>query len=179
VSFGQIWAPWRIGYLTDLSSQESKNSSDSTGGIPSCFLCQAVEGDARSHWVVAQFPRSFIVLNRFPYNNGHLLLAPLRHEGRLEQLTAEERIELIEVMARVIPRLEESLRADGFNIGLNLGHAAGAGVPGHLHWHIVPRWAGDTNFMPVVAGVKVIPQALEALWELLNRELTPVSDEFR
>jgi ATP adenylyltransferase len=111
------------------------------------------------------------VLNRYPYNNGHVLVAPLRHYGRLDQLSSAELCELTGEISRMVSLLETVLHPDGFNVGLNLGRVAGAGLPGHLHWHIVPRWNGDTNFMPVLASVHVIPQSLEELWEALTGEL--------
>ena len=112
------------------------------------------------------------VLNRYPYNNGHLLIAPRRHVARLDGLTTEEERELAGTLAQMVCTLEQVIRPQGFNIGLNLGEAAGAGLPGHLHWHLVPRWNGDTNFMPLVADVNVIPQSLDALWELMTEALS-------
>ncbi len=112
-----------------------------------------------------------VVLNRYPYNNGHLLVAPQRHVGELHEMTPEEHIECISLLARLTCLYRERINAEGFNIGLNLGRAAGAGLPGHLHWHLVPRWAGDTNFMPALAGTRVIPQSLDALWEMLKGAL--------
>ena len=114
-----------------------------------------------------------VMLNRYPYNNGHLLVAPLEHLARLDRLGDELHLELARTTTRMIAALEKTIHPDGFNVGLNLGRVAGAGLPGHLHWHVVPRWNGDTNFMPTVAAVHVIPQALEALWELLVEELRP------
>jgi ATP adenylyltransferase len=110
---------------------------------------------------------ALVVLNRYPYNNGHLLIAPRRHVGELSQMTPDEHLECMEALASLSQVYREKLNAEGFNIGLNIGRVAGAGLPGHLHWHLVPRWAGDNNFMPVMAGVRVIPQSLEALWEML------------
>jgi ATP adenylyltransferase len=121
--------------------------------------------------VVLRSRHSITVLNRYPYNNGHLLAAPLRHVGRLDELQAEEQIELSQTLTQMVGLLEKVIQPQGFNVGLNLGRAAGAGLPGHLHWHIVPRWIGDTNFMPMLAGVNVIPQSLDALWELLTHAL--------
>lgn len=112
-----------------------------------------------------------MVLNRFPYNNGHLLIAPRAHKGQLDQLDAEEILETQENLRRMVRVLNRVMHADGYNIGLNLGRVAGAGLPGHLHWHLVPRWHGDTNFMPVVADVKVIVQSLDALYDLLVTNL--------
>jgi ATP adenylyltransferase len=109
-----------------------------------------------------------VVLNRFPYNNGHLLVAPIAHKGNLHDLTSGELLETMETVRRMVCVLDTAMKPAGYNIGLNLGHAAGAGLPGHLHWHIVPRWNGDTNFMPVLADVKVIVQSLDALYDLIR-----------
>ena len=106
-------------------------------------------------------------MNKYPYNNGHLLVTPKRHVGNIAELTPEEHLELMSTVTKMIEKIKAVMNPDGFNVGLNLGRVAGAGLPGHLHWHIVPRWNGDTNFMPVFADVKVIPQSLDALWELL------------
>jgi ATP adenylyltransferase len=111
--------------------------------------------------------QSVVVLNRFPYNNGHLLIAPRAHKGRLQDLGPEEVLETMATMTRMVDLLSRLMRPEGYNIGLNLGEAAGAGLPGHLHWHVVPRWNGDTNFMPIVGDTKVIAQSLEALYDLL------------
>src|SRR5262249_30282266 len=108
---------------------------------------------------------------RFPYNNGHLLVAPLRHEGGLLGLHAEELLDSMEVIRRAVKALDALMQPAGYNVGLNLGEAAGAGLPGHLHWHVVPRWHGDTNFMPVLADTKVIVQSLDALYVLLRERL--------
>jgi ATP adenylyltransferase len=114
-----------------------------------------------------------IILNRFPYNNGHLLVAPLAHKGRLDELNEAEHVDLQRLIAKYTALFERLMKAEGFNVGLNLGKVAGAGLPGHLHWHVVPRWHGDTNFMPAVAGLRVIPQALDALWEMLREANSP------
>jgi ATP adenylyltransferase len=113
-----------------------------------------------------------VVLNRFPYNNGHLLVAPRSHKGRLSELDPSETLETMQTVSRMVDLLAEIMNPDGYNIGLNLGRVAGAGLPGHLHWHIVPRWAGDTNFMPVLADAKVIPQSLDSLYDLLASHLS-------
>ena len=137
-----------------------------------CFLCRDVaEQHDRENLVVHRGEQTLTVLNRYPYNNGHLLIAPRRHVARLDQLTDDEHLEAMRQSTLLVSVLEKAMNAEGFNIGLNLGRAAGAGLPGHLHWHIVPRWNGDTNFMPALAGVKVIPQSLDALWELLASAL--------
>jgi ATP adenylyltransferase len=141
------------------------------GAEPNCFLCRAAaDADDRTNLVVARGQHTFVVLNRFPYNNGHLMVCPLEHRATLDQLTAELHLELSETITRLVGILSRAMQAEGFNIGLNLGRAAGAGVPGHLHWHIVPRWTGDTNFMPVLADTSVLPQSLDALFDLLRGE---------
>jgi ATP adenylyltransferase len=174
VEYEQIWAPWRLEYImgNDKPPEAATAMSVLPGGEVGCFLCQSVpEGDDGRRLVVQRGACSMTVLNRYPYNNGHLLVAPRRHVARLDQLDAPEQLDLSQTMARMVRLLEKTLKPEGFNVGLNLGRVAGAGVPGHLHWHIVPRWSGDTNFMPVVAGIRVIPQSLEALWDALRREL--------
>ena len=112
-----------------------------------------------------------VVLNRFPYNNGHLLIAPLEHKGSFEELTEDELLASQIEIQKYLKLLQNSMNPDGFNVGLNLGKVAGAGLPGHLHWHIVPRWNGDTNFMPVLADTKVIPQSLQSLYNLLKEQI--------
>lgn len=177
--FEQIWAPWRLSYVqsTDPSPPDSCEKLDLLPGAdPACFLCQAAADPAsRRRWVVARGETTLTVLNRYPYNNGHLLVAPKRHLGGLEELAPGEHLEIAATITRLVGVLTETLKAEGFNIGLNLGRTAGAGLPDHLHWHIVPRWFGDTNFMPSLAGVKVIPQSLDTLWELLSERLAPRS----
>jgi ATP adenylyltransferase len=155
----QLWAPWRLAYVATAKAPAA--------GDP-CFLCRGLaEDDDRHNLIAWRGPRSVVVLNRFPYNNGHLLIAPRAHKAALDDLDGDELQEVMETLRRSVRLLTELMRPDGFNVGLNLGAAAGAGLPGHLHWHIVPRWHGDTNFMPILADVKVIVQSLDALWELL------------
>ena len=139
------------------------------GGDPACFLCRATIGsDDRDRLVVERGQCSLTVLNRYPYNNGHLLVAPVRHVARLDQLEAAEQLDLVQTIARMIGLLERTIRAEGVNVGLNLGQVAGAGLPGHVHWHIVPRWQGDTNFMPVIGGLRVIPEAVADTYNQLK-----------
>ena len=158
----QLWAPWRLAYI--LKAKESDDSG--------CFLCRDRDDSADAeNYVVARSEHAMSVLNAFPYNNGHLMVAPLSHKGALEELTDDELLDCMHGVQRMVASLKRVLAPDGFNIGLNLGKAAGAGLPGHLHWHIVPRWNGDTNFMSVVDDVTVIPQSLAALYELLVAEL--------
>jgi ATP adenylyltransferase len=172
----RLWAPWRLAYLQgSLREDESTRSEPSwlAGADENCFLCRdaATPADDRRNLVVWRGTETFAVLNRFPYNNGHLLVAPLDHKARLDQLSAAAHVEAMQLLARVCGIVEQKMNASGFNVGLNLGKSAGAGVPGHLHWHLVPRWDGDINFMPVTANVKVLPQALEDLWEMLSDAL--------
>ena len=176
----RIWAPWRLTYV-QATDQESPSPTPALEFLPDadpdCFICQAVaDSNSRNRLVVARGEVSLTILNRYPYNNGHLLIAPRRHVGDLEDLTPEEHLEMAQTITRLVAVLRAELRAEGFNVGLNLGKVAGAGLPGHLHWHIVPRWNGDTNFMPALAGVKVIPQSLDALWELLTERLAHGAD---
>lgn len=174
-----LWAPWRLAYIKGNESKEEPARAPLpllAGGEADCFLCRdAVDEPQAANLIVERSNRSLVVLNRFPYNNGHLLIAPLRHVGQLGELTEEEQLDCLRLVSRLIGQLDQLMHPEGFNVGLNLGRAAGAGVPGHLHWHIVPRWSGDTNFMPVLANVKVIPQSLEALWELLRQSSTSES----
>jgi ATP adenylyltransferase len=175
----QLWAPWRLAYVTGEAGAPRENAATSElkllpGADPDCFICRAV-ADSKDHenLVVERTGHSVVVLNRFPYNNGHLLLSPLTHKGRIDELSSHELIDLQQLIAKYVGLYERLMNAEGFNVGLNLGRAAGAGVPGHLHWHLLPRWTGDTNFMPTVVGVKVIAQSLEALWELLRDANSP------
>lgn len=174
-SFEQLWAPWRMAYIQgdDPAIKSPKNTQKLLPGAdPECFICQGVvECNDRDRLVLRRTEHSIVLLNRFPYNNGHLLVAPKHHKGRMDELTIEEQHDLAEEMTRMVTLLDKIVHPEGFNVGLNLGRVAGAGLPGHLHWHIVPRWNGDTNFMTTLAAVKVIPQALETLWEVLRKEL--------
>ena len=161
----QLWAPWRMAYVAQ--SKEPPNEGD-------CFLCSGLAGpDDRASLLALRTPHSAVFLNRYPYNSGHLLVVPRAHKATLAELTVEELLDSMETVRKVIATLQELMRPDGFNVGVNLGRAAGAGVPGHLHWHVVPRWGGDTNFMPVIGDVNVIVQALDALYDLLKAKWGP------
>ncbi|HYT90921.1 MAG TPA: HIT domain-containing protein [Gemmataceae bacterium] len=159
----QLWAPWRLAYVATPRPPAAEDP---------CFICEGLAADDdRRNLITLRTPLSVVVLNRFPYNNGHLLVAPRAHKGGLHQLDAGEILETQLTLRRMVALIDGLMRPDGYNIGLNLGRAAGAGLPGHLHWHIVPRWHGDTNFMPVLTDVKVIVQSLDALYELLTERL--------
>jgi len=143
----------------------SATGSESTG----CFFCEKLAaGNDEASYILARRGSAFVILNAFPYNPGHLMVAPVRHVGELEELTNDELGDASALLQRSIRALKESSTPDGFNVGMNLGRVAGAGVPGHLHWHVVPRWNGDTNFMPVIADTKVLPEALAQTYSRLE-----------
>jgi ATP adenylyltransferase len=155
-----LWAPWRLSYV--------ETAAKPTAGIDPCFICAGLSAnDDRTNLIALRTPLSTVFLNRYPYNNGHLLIAPREHKGTLAELSPEELLDTMETLRKAIRTLDELMHPDGYNVGLNLGRAAGAGLPGHLHWHLVPRWNGDTNFMPVLGDVKVIVQALDTLYQML------------
>jgi ATP adenylyltransferase len=169
-----LWAPWRIGYVVGDEREDPAAGVRPERWRPTadhdCFLCRAAAAAPthdRALGVLERTAHACVVLNRFPYANGHLLVAPLDHRADLAALSAAERLDLQERLVRWMAVIGRSLEAQGFNVGLNVGAVAGAGLPGHLHWHLVPRWPGDVNFMPSVAGIRVLPQALDALWEQL------------
>jgi len=151
----QLWAPWRKSYIEQGTS----------GG---CIFCDNAKGrnDRKNH-IVSRAATCFSMLNLFPYNGGHLMVAPFRHVAVLDGLEDRELAGLIALVRDSISLLKRALRPDGFNVGMNLGLVAGAGVAHHVHVHVVPRWSGDTNFMPVISGTKVIPQALDEMYEML------------
>ncbi|MBK9120817.1 MAG: HIT domain-containing protein [Phycisphaerales bacterium] len=153
-----LWAPWRMEYIDSLGTTDE-----------ACFLCAAErspEQDA-ANYVLWRGPSTIVLLNRFPYSSGHLLIAPREHRAAPEDLSDATLLELMQQARNLKQALAAALNAQGFNLGMNLGHCAGAGLPGHLHLHIVPRWAGDVNFMAVLADVKVIPQSLAKVRELI------------
>lgn len=155
----RLWAPWRIRYVSAPTSTQA------------CLFCRKASHPAnRRHLIVKRGETAFVLLNRFPYNNGHVMVAPYRHVSDWSRLTPSEILEIIELMRQVQQLLTAVLHPDGFNIGCNIGRVAGAGVVGHLHVHVVPRWIGDTNFMPVCADTKVISQSLLALYDCLHQE---------
>ncbi len=157
-----LWAPWRMGYVAGQKEA-------------GCIFCAASAApDRRSSLVFIQHP-ALVMLNKFPYVNGHLLVAPRTHAADPSALAADEFRVLTDVVRRVISAVTEAFRPDGLNIGMNLGVAAGAGVADHLHWHIVPRWIGDTNFMPMLAEVRIMPEHLEATYDRLRPVLEPLN----
>jgi ATP adenylyltransferase len=144
------------------------------GGAGECIFCVGgeEEGDWRRRLLLRRSPRSLVMLNKFPYNNGHLLIAPRRHKGRLDELSGEEFSDLMAVLRSAVSAVDRAFGPQGINVGMNLGRCAGAGIEAHLHWHVVPRWEGDTNFMPVVGETKVISQHLmetyDRLWAVFD-----------
>jgi ATP adenylyltransferase len=142
--------------------QEAKEGQGGDG----CIFCAIPEKEPER--VLVRDELAYVVLNKFPYNPGHLLVVPLRHVGDLEDTTSQENADLQALLQRSIRALRRTAAPDGFNIGLNLGRTAGAGIPEHLHWHIVPRWSGDTNFMPVVGDTRVLPELLVETYRRLK-----------
>jgi ATP adenylyltransferase len=145
----QIWTPWRMKYLEDEAYPDE------------CPFCLARDqANQEEMLLVHQGKRTFIVLNRYPYTTGHMLVLPLEHREKLSEIDPETQAEMMETISYAMEVLHEVYQPEGFNVGLNMGSAAGAGIPKHLHWHIVPRWSGDTNYMTVAGGVRVLPELL-------------------
>ncbi len=157
-----LWAPWRMTYI-------EKSSSDNPGG--DIFVDLPAEQDDAKNFILFRGTHAFVMLNAFPYSGGHILVAPYRQVPDLEGLNDSELLEINQLLAKSVRWLKGSHRPDGFNIGINLGKAAGAGIPVHIHWHIVPRWNGDTNFMTTVGDVRVIPQSLEDCYAKVRQEI--------
>ncbi len=150
----KLWAPWRVKYINQIGKHKG------------CVFCRILEDKKdEKNFVFIRKKHTFAVLNIYPYNNGHTLVLPLRHVADLEKLTRAERDELMDLVQEVKRLSDEVLEPSGYNIGINLGRTAGAGFPGHLHWHIVPRWKGDANFMPVVGDTRVISQSLKEVYK--------------
>ena len=164
--YRNIWAPWRMEYIESLG-----------GEVKGCFLCDhrdQADRDAEN-FVLFRGRDSYALLNRFPYTGGHALIAPYAHVANLDGLDAPSLVEIMRFARDLQAIMAKALRAQGFNIGINIGRCAGAGLPGHLHLHVVPRWNGDTNFMPLLGGARVIPVALSRLRE----ELLAAAEEMK
>jgi len=154
----QIWAPWRMAYI----------GGDRDDG---CVFCdKAASAEDEQNLVLLRGEKTFVLMNLYPYNNGHLLVIPKRHVGEMEDLDEVEMMELFQ-MTRKMVKVLGCFKPQGFNVGINIGSAAGAGIPGHFHIHIVPRWIGDTNFMPVFGDVRVISESLEGTYKKLKQSL--------
>jgi ATP adenylyltransferase len=167
-----LYAPWRISYIRSLT----KPAPDAP-----CFLCEAASAATDEHrrerLVLWQTEHSVVLLNRYPYTNGHLMIAPKAHHPDLDLLSPAEQADLMAQTAEAVKLLRRAVSAQGFNIGINLGRCAGAGVPGHLHQHVVPRWAGDVNFMHVIGETRIVPEAISQMYAELvrvRRELVAV-----
>ncbi len=165
-----LYAPWRMDYIRSLDQSGS-----------GCFICEAAtattDEQRRQRLVLWVSEHSVVLINRFPYTNGHLLVAPRVHKAELEELSHKELCDLQSQTVEAIRLLKGCVSAQGFNVGINLGRCAGAGVPGHVHQHIVPRWAGDTNFMHVVGETEVVPQAMSQLWQELTLAREQMSEQ--
>jgi ATP adenylyltransferase len=156
----RLWAPWRSQYV----KKEEKGEG--------CIFCEKPrENKDEENYILLRGETCLVMLNIFPYNNGHLMIAPYRHISSLEEINPEESREMMELLGRMIKLLREVLQPEGFNVGMNLGRAGGAGVVDHIHLHIVPRWIGDYNFMPLLSETKVIPEALEQTYRELKKRL--------
>lgn len=161
-----LWSPWRRAYV-ETPEQE-----------PGCLFCnRAAQSDGPENLILARGRHAFVILNRFPYTGGHLMIVPFAHTARLEALSDEALAELMQLAARALAALRRAFGAPAFNLGANLGEAAGAGVADHVHLHVVPRWPGDTNFMTTTADVRVIPIALEQAYDRLRAAWDPPSGE--
>ncbi len=164
MSHENLWAPWRMSYI--------RREHHAAAPPMACFLCSyhaANPAEDRENLLLERTAHCLVVMNRYPYNNGHLLIAPASHGGELAGCSPAVLNDAILQVQRWVQLLSAHMRPEGFNVGLNLGRVAGAGLPGHLHWHIVPRWGGDTNFMDTTAGTCVIPQSLTELYDELRQ----------
>lgn len=155
----RIWAPWRLAYVKDAAKDIEEQ----------CIFCaKPAAGDDRANLIVHRGESCFVILNLFPYTNGHLMVAPYEHIGRLQEIPAATLTEMMELAQKGMDGLERAYEPHGYNVGFNQGRVAGAGVEHHIHMHVVPRWAGDNNFMPVIADTKVMPQSIEQSFEALE-----------
>jgi ATP adenylyltransferase len=162
VASQRIWAPWRLAYVKEAS----KNS-----GQECIFCAKPAVGDDEASLIVHRGERCFVILNLFPYTNGHLMVAPYEHVATLQELDADTVAEMMALTQRAMSVLSERYEPHGYNVGFNQGRVAGAGVEHHIHMHVVPRWGGDTNFMPVLADTRVMPQTLEESYATLKGSL--------
>ena len=153
----RLWAPWRLTYIEKAAPHGD-----------CIFVDLPAENEDRKNLILYRGKNAFVMLNGFPYTNGHLMIAPYKHTANMSELEDEELLEINQLIAKALEWLKIAYKPDGFNIGVNLGSAAGAGIPTHIHWHVVPRWAGDTNFMGVVGEVRVLPQSLEESYDRLK-----------
>jgi len=154
----KLWAPWRSAFI--LTEKEK-----------GCVFCNRVEAkDSFKNLILHRGETAFVILNKFPYNAGHAMVVPKRHIGQLERLTSRESTEFFDLTRRTVAVIKKALKPNALNLGMNLGRCAGAGIPGHLHMHVVPRWSGDTNFMPVIGKTHVVSVPLELVYEKIRAE---------
>jgi len=160
-----LWAPWRMEYI-----RGEKESG--------CIFCNRIpQANDRENLIITRGKSCFVIMNRYPYNNGHLMIVPNRHVGALENLTIEESAEMMHLLQKSARVLNEAMHPHGFNVGMNIGKAAGAGIDDHLHFHIVPRWPADTNFMPILGHTKVVSEALQDTWASLQKIFTELTKD--
>ena len=169
--YNNLWAPWRMSYIKNFTDTKNEEKNEKN----KCIFCEAQKLDMKEALVLFKGKFSFIILNKFPYNSGHIMIAPYRHVGNLTDLNDYEMLEITKLIKISIEALTRAYKPEGFNIGVNIGEAAGAGVPGHVHIHIVPRWKGDANYITIIGGVKVVPQSLEDTYNILKPLIEEVS----
>ena len=172
----RIWAAWRMAYVAAAAKPQGgpgkrAGRSASKPKAPCLFCAFGKRRPAAKNLLLAESPLSLVMLNLYPYNVGHIMVAPRRHVAAIAAVTDDEAVDLTSWLGRVEQALKKEYRPHGFNLGVNVGRPAGAGVLGHLHWHVVPRWNGDTNFMPVTGGTKVLPESLDRTYRRLRRAL--------
>ena len=160
--FQKLWAPWRMKYIDNID----------TGDEAGCIFCaKPGEGDDEKNFILHRAITCFVIMNIYPYNNGHVMVVPYRHTPSFRDLDSETRLEIMDLIDIIFEAISSVMRPDGFNVGINLGRTAGAGIQDHIHVHIVPRWNGDTNFMPVIGCAKVISESLEDTYAKLKKAL--------
>ncbi len=160
-----LWAPWRSKYVEGVENMRKEDG---------CFLCSAgvADADAQALLVVHSSQHGFVILNRYPYASGHIMISPRKHAAHLSELADDEYIDIMSLLRVSVAALQKVYSPHGCNVGINLGDAAGAGIPGHLHIHVVPRWHGDTNFMPVLGGTRVLSEELSTTWSKLSQHFS-------
>ena len=155
----RLWTPWRMEYIKSAADEAPAD----------CIFCELPGvGDDEETYILARGEHGFVILNKYPYNPGHLMVAPFRHVGQPDDLTDEELFGTTTLLRRTVGALRDAAAPHGFNIGMNVGRVAGAGIPDHVHWHVVPRWGGDHNFMPVIGQTKVLPELLAETYAKLR-----------
>ena len=157
-----IWAPWRSKYIKEVSSDKKHNKRQG------CIFCEVVKKDDDEALILYRGKSCYVIMNLYPYNTGHVMVIPYKHVPSIEYLSTTELLEMMQLVKISVKIIKRALNPDGFNIGINLGRAAGAGIEEHVHIHVVPRWVGDVNFMPVIAGVKVLPQDVRETYNILK-----------